>query len=403
MRTVIVGCGVAGSTAAMTMRENSPETEISIYTDENHLYYPRPRLYEVITGEKQPEEIYTFSKQSYDKRNIKVHLNNKVVGIELQRKELLLQDRSRVHYDKLLLANGAHPFLPPINGAEKTGVFTLRTIEDALAIREYTQKTNKAIVIGGGLLGLEFAAYLRKAGQHVKVVEVSPRLLPRQLDRDGAEILKDKLETVGISSALGVKTKEILGKDTVSGIVLDNGKELAGKLILISAGIRSNISLALEAGIKVNRGVVVDEYLRTSANDVYAAGDAAECNGTVYGIIPPTIEQAKAAAANILGKEKRVYKGTIQTTSLKIAGISLTSMGLVNPERSKYEEIKKINRQKGIYKKIVLDEGEIVGAIILGDTKGVAGIKKLMDQRTVVTQYEDSILEDDFDFRKIFP
>ena len=163
MRTVIVGCGVAGATAAMTMRENSPETEISIYTDENHLYYPRPRLYEVITGEKQPEEIYTFSKQSYDKRNIKVHLNNKVVGIELQRKELLLQDRSRVHYDKLLLANGAHPFLPPINGAEKTGVFTLRTIEDALAIREYTQKTNKAIVIGGGLLGLEFAAYLRKA------------------------------------------------------------------------------------------------------------------------------------------------------------------------------------------------------------------------------------------------
>jgi len=402
MNVIIVGSGVAGVTATRTIRESDPKARISVYTDENHLYYPRPRLYEVLSGEAKPQEIYMFSEEWYEKRGIKVHLNKKVLGIETAKKELLLEDRSRVNYDKLLLANGAQSFVPPITGIEKTGVFTLRTIRDALTIKEYAKKTGKAIIIGGGLLGLEFAASLRKLSQQVEVVEIFPRLLPRQLDQDGATILKDRIETRGINIILGVKTEEILGEKTVSGVLLDNGKELSGNLVLISAGVKSNTDLAVEAGIKVDKGVVVNEYLQTSVNDVYAAGDVAEFEGRVYGIIPAALEQAKIAAINMLEKEKQVYKGTIPSNTLKIVGIDLTSMGLVNPEGSQYEEIKKIDKEKGIYKKIVLEQGKIVGAIILGDTKGVTSIKKLMDQEIDVMKYKDFLLEDDFDYRKIF-
>jgi nitrite reductase (NADH) large subunit len=401
VHVVIVGSGVAGVTGARVVRENDAEAKISIYTDENHLYYPRPRLYEILSGEAKPQEIYMFSEQWYEKRDITVHLNKKVLGIETAKKELLLGDRAKAEYDKLLLANGAHPFMPPIRGAEKTGIFSLRSIRDALAIKEYAKKTRNAIIIGGGLLGLEFAASLRKLGQHVEVVEIFPRLLPRQLDQDGATILKDRIEMRGIKIVLGVETEEILGKKTVSGILLDNGEELPGNLVLVSAGVRSNIDLAVDAGIKVDKGVVVGEHMQTSVNDVYAAGDVAEFRGRVYGIIPAALEQANIAAINMLKKEKQVYKGTIPSNTLKIVGIDLTSMGLVNPEGPQYEEVKKIDKRKGIYKKIVLEKGKIVGAIILGDRKGVTWIKKLMDQKTDVMKYKDFLLEEDFDYRRI--
>jgi nitrite reductase (NADH) large subunit len=402
MHVVIVGSGVAGVTASRILRVNNPKAMISIYTDENHLFYPRPRLYEVLSDEASPREIYVFSEQWYEKRGIKVHLNKKVTGVKTAQKQLTLEDHSRVKYDKVLLANGAHPFIPPIKGVEKTGVFALRSIRDALTIREYAKKTRKTIIIGGGLLGLEFAASLRKLGQQVEVVEIFPRLLPRQLDQDGATIFKDRIETLGIKIVLGVRTEEILGKKTVSGISLDNGKELCGNLVLISAGVRSNTDLAAEAGIKVEKGVVVDQYLQTSVDDVYAAGDVAEFEGRVYGIIPAALEQARISAINMVEGEKQVYNGTIPSAMLKIVGIDLTSMGLVNPEGPQYEEIKKINKEKGIYKKLVLKKGKIVGAILLGDRKGVTWIKQLMDQKIDVTKYEDFLLGDDFDYRKIF-
>ncbi len=275
-------------------------------------------------------------------------------------------------------------------------------MKDALTVKEHTKKTREAIIIGGGLLGLEFATSLRKLGQQVEVVEIFPRLLPRQLDQDGAMMLKDRIETRGIKIVLGATTEEILGKETVSGILLDNGKELSGDFVLISAGVRPNTDLAAEAGIKVEKGVVVDQYLQTSANDVYAAGDVAEFDGRVYGIIAAAMEQARIAATNMLEKEKQAYEGTIPSNTLKIVGIDLTSMGLVNPEGSQYEEIKKIDEERGVYKKIVLQQGRIVGAIILGDRKGVTPIKNLMDQQVEVTKYTDFLLEDNFDYGKIF-
>jgi len=401
LNVVIVGNGVAGITAARIIKEKNPETRVSIYTDESHHYYPRPRLYEVLSGEAKPREVYMFSEEWYEKKGINVQLNKKALSIDTERKELLLEDGSRVNYDKLLLANGGHSFVPLIKGVEKTGVFTLRSIRDALSIKEFTEKTKKVIIIGGGLLGLEFASSLKKLGQQVEVVEMFPRLLPRQLDSDGATILKNRIASRGINIVLGAKTIELLGRETVSGILLDSGEELSGDLVLISAGMRSNTGLALEAEIKVNRGIIVNGHLRTSADDVYAVGDVAEFEGIVYGIIPAALEQASIAAANILGMEHNVYTGTIPSNTLKIVDVELTSMGLVNAEEPKYEEIKKTDKKKGVYKKLVLDKGKIVGAILLGDKKGVTSIKRLMNQETDITKYKDSILNDDFDYKKV--
>lgn len=402
LKVVIVGNGVAGITAARNIKDQNSDALVSVYTNENHQYYPRPRLYQVLSGEAKPQELYLFSEEWYKKRGINVQLNTKASSIDIARKELLLENGTKVKYNKLLLANGGHSFVPPIKGAEKTGLFTLRTMRDALNIKEYTRKTKKVIVIGGGLLGLEIAYSLKKLSQQVVVVELFPRLLPRQLDLDGATILKNRIESYGINFVLGAKTVEILGKQTVSGILLDSGETISGDLILISAGIRSNTGLAQEAGIKLNRGIIVDEHMRTSANDVYAAGDVAEFNGRVYGIIPAALEQAKVAAANMLGNEQSVYTGTIPSNTLKIVDIDLTSMGIVNPEEpKKYEEIKKTDNKKGVYKKLVLDKGKIVGAILLGDTKGIISIKKLMTQKTDITKYKNSILNDNFDYKKI--
>jgi nitrite reductase (NADH) large subunit len=401
MNIVIVGNGVAGVTAARIIKEKNPETRVSIYTDESYHYYPRPRLYEVLSGEAKPREVYMFSGEWYEKKGIMVQLNEKALSIDVDRKELMLEGGSRVNYDKLLLANGGHSFVPPIKGVEKTGVFTLRTIKDALNIKEFTKKTKKVIIIGGGLLGLEFASSLKKLGQQVRVVELFSRLLPRQLDPDGATILKNRIASRGIDIVLGAKTVEILGKETVSGILLDRGETISGDLVLISAGMRSNTELALEAGIKVNRGIVVDRNLRTSADDVYAVGDVSEFEGRVYGIIPAALEQASIAAANMLGEEDNIYAGTVPSNTLKVVDVELTSMGLVNPEESRYEEIKKTDKKKGVYKKLVLDKGKIVGAILLGDKKGLMSIKKLIAQETDITKYKDSILKDDFDYKKL--
>ena len=401
MNVVIIGNGVAGVTTARIIKEKNPETQVCVYTDESSPYYPRPRLYEVLSGEAEPEDVVVFSEEWYRKKGITVQLNRKASSIDTKRKELLLDDQTRVSYDTLLLANGGHSFVPPIKGADKTGVFTLRTISDALRIKEFTENTQKAIVIGGGLIGLEFASSLKKLGQQVTVVELFPRLLPRQLDPDGAALLKNRIESLGINIVLGVKTAEILGKETVSGIMLDNGKKVPGDLVLVSAGMRSNTELASEAGIKVNRGVVVDEHLRTSADDVYAIGDVAEYEGTVYGIIPAALEQASNAAANMLGGEHANYTGTVPSNTLKIVGIDLTSMGLVNPEEQTYEEIKRTDAPKGVYTKLVLDKGKIVGAILLGTKKGVTSIRKLIAKETDITKYKNLILNDDFDYKKV--
>ncbi|MFQ6090953.1 MAG: NAD(P)/FAD-dependent oxidoreductase, partial [Candidatus Bipolaricaulia bacterium] len=262
MRVVILGNGIAGVTAARTLREQDSETEIEIYADEEHHFYPRPQLIELLAERVLPERVVLHDERWYRDRGIAVHLQTEVASLELEREQIVLQDGKRVGYDRLLLATGALPYLPEIPGIEHEGVFTLRTIRDALALKERALKAEELIVIGGGILGLEAARALRTTtGVRAYVLERCGWPLSRQLDRQGGELLMRQLQ--GVEIVTEAQSLRILGDGRVRGVELRDGRIIDGGLVLIATGVRPNVALAREAGLEVNRGIVVDEHLQT--------------------------------------------------------------------------------------------------------------------------------------------
>jgi len=424
MKHIIVGNGVAGVTAAQSIVRADPSAKVHIFGSEPYPYYRRPLLWELIADQIGQDALYFRPPDWYAEHGIHLHLGVRVTSLDYADHRLTLRpgspprvlavagqtlaDGSHVKYDRLLLATGGHPFVPPCEGTDKKGVFTLRTLDDAQAIKAYATpssppraggKRGGAVVIGGGLLGLETARALRTAGLDVMVVEFFPHLLPRQLDAEGAEVMQSLLEAQGLRIITGGTTEAILGDERAVGIRLKDGRVMPGELVLFSTGIRSEVALAQVAGLEVNRGIVVDEQLQTSAQDVFAAGDAAEFEGRVYGIIPAAIEQARAAAANMVAPGSVTYTGTLPATTLKVAGVELTSLGESVVEADEYTQLRHVDLAAGHYRKLVLREGRIVGAILLNDKKRVQPITQLIERGVDVSTYADRLLDDDFDLK----
>ena len=407
MKHVIVGNGVAGVTAAQAIVRADSSAEVHLFGAEPYPYYRRPRLWEFIAGETEREALYFRPAGWYAGRGIRLHLGVRATALDPAARILDLDDGSRLEYDRLLLATGGRPFVPPCEGTDKAGVFTLRTMEDALAIKAYAQKVSTAVVIGGGLLGLETARALRAAGLDVTVVEFAPHLLPRQLDAEGAEVLQSLLEAQGLRILTSGATVAVLGDGRAVGVRLKDGRQVPGGLVLFSTGIRSNVALAQAAGLEVNRGIVVDGQLQTRrvdghpAEDVFAAGDAAEFAGRVYGIIPAAVEQARVAAANMVAPGSGVYAGTLPSTTLKVAGAELASLGESTVEGGAYTQLRRADMAAGHYRKFVLREGRIVGAILLNDKERARPVTRLIERGVDVSAYADCLLDDDFDLRTL--
>jgi nitrite reductase (NADH) large subunit len=397
MRAVIIGNGLAGTMAAKTLRELDSQVEIVVFAEEKYPYYPRPNLIEYIGGKLPYERIFAFSEEWHVRQKIDIRLGTPVRRIHPQSGEVELDAGHREPYDALLVANGASSFVPPIQGADKRGVFSLRTLDDAQAILGYLHDHRRVVIIGGGLLGLEIARAIRSQGAEVEVVEFFDRLLPRQLDVEGASLLRGQIESLGIRVRLGVTPEEVLGPDEVRGIRLKGGAEISAGMAVVAAGVRPNLDLPRAAGLATDRGLVVDDRLRTSHPRVFAAGDSVQHRGKVYGIIPASFDQARAAAYNMLGQDKK-YEGTIPANTLKVVGLYVTSLGLAIPEGPGYEEIRKIKKEEGVYKKIVLQDGLLVGAIWMGTKKGVSEIARAVAGKTRVNQWINTLLDDSFDF-----
>ncbi|MGQ9478008.1 MAG: NAD(P)/FAD-dependent oxidoreductase [Candidatus Bipolaricaulia bacterium] len=404
MRVVIVGNGVAGITAARTIRESRPEAQIEVYTAEDCHYYPRPQLIELLAGQIAVEQAFLYDERWYRERNIEVHLASPVEGLDPNRGELKLRSGEKVGYDCLLLATGARPALPEeLPGIDQEGVFTLRILADALRLRERAAvaaaKKKEMIVLGGGLLGLEAASALASSiGVRPLVLERRGWPLSRQLDRQGGELLMRLLRGKGVEVVTEAECASIL--EGARGVALVDGRLIEGDFVLVAAGIEPNCALAGEAGLKVNKGIIVDEHLRTSAPGVYAAGDAAEFQGKVYGIIPAAIDQAKVAALNIIGKEA-TYRGTIPSNTLKVSGLDLFSAGEVDPKGDGYEELRLLDTDRGVYKKLVFRGGRLVGAILLGTKKNAVHFARLIATSRDLSGYKEELLADDFDFRRL--
>ena len=391
MKVVIIGNNVSGTFAAQNIRFLNEEVEIEVFTQEKYPYYTRVNLPELISEKVTIDKLIVFKEDWYKKKNINLNLKSHVKKIDPLTKTIQLDGSEKtVSYDKLILALGSTPNIPPIKNAvemrdEKKGVFTLRSIDDALEIKNYIKSkgVKKAIVIGGGLLGLELANQIQKCGLDTTVVEFFPRLLPRQLDVECGTMLKEEIESKGIKVVLDATTEEILGNGSVTGIRLKGGEEIDADIVLIQAGIRPTINLAKDANLSTNRGIVVNEYLETSEKDIFAVGDCIEYNNQIWGIIPACMEQSKIVAASVLGLKKVEYQGTTPKNTLKIVGLDLTSIGIIDPAKETsggWEILKKADKKDCCYQKLVLKDGKLKGAILFGDTKAISYVYNKMEQ-----------------------
>ena len=396
---LVVGNGVAGNSAAETIRRIDPAGKILMFSKEKYYFYYTPALPEYLGGEKQVKDFIIHEAQWYEKNRIDLFLETEITQIDSQKKIALTQKGAKFPYDQLLLACGGKSFVPPIPGSSSPGVFTLRTIEDADAIRKKLQGAKKAVVIGGGLLGLEAGNGLRKAGLEVSVVEFSPRLLPRQTDVAGAALLQRQMEEMGFRFYLGTKTQEIVPARDGLRVTLEGKPELVADLILISAGVRPELALAQTLNLAVDKGIKVDDHTFTGLKGVYAAGDPVEHRGRFYGIWPASMEQGRVAGANMAGQE-RTYAGTVPSNALKVVGVDLLAAGELDAE-GKMESVVVKDEARKIYRKLVLKDHCLVGAMLLGDTRGKEEIQRAIQSKKDISPWEKEFSSGQFDFSRL--
>ncbi|MEJ5362744.1 MAG: FAD-dependent oxidoreductase [Spirochaetota bacterium] len=383
MHYCIIGNGVAGTEAALSIRAQDSSSAITIITQSAYHMYYRPRLIEYLAGDIKPKNLYIYKPATYDEKHIEVLFKTEVIDIDTKNKYITLHHGSKIKYDKLCIATGATPTMPSIPGTTLQGVFSVRTIDDADAIINHiiNAPNKNVVVVGGGLLGLETAYSLCKRGCNVTVIEFFDRLLPRQLDSDGAAIVKKLLEQKGLQFVLGDSVTEIFGDSYVQKVICKSGKELTANTVIFSMGIKPQTTLAKNAGIMVNRGIVIDNYLQTSEPDIFAAGDPTEYNGICYGIWPAAREQGKLAGLNMAGT-KQEYKGTLLSVLLKITGIDLYSAGDFNKEGTKSI----VHKADSIYVKFLHNNTEPVAAIVIGDMNIIKLARNIMEKKAEISE-----------------
>ncbi|GAV24143.1 FAD-dependent oxidoreductase [Carboxydothermus islandicus] len=373
MKIVIVGGGIAGVSAAAAAREVSDTAEVILISAEKYYPYYRLKLSEYLSGELDEESLLLHPPSWYEERKIQVILGKKVTGARLESRELTLHDGTVVPFSSLVLTTGSYAFKPPVPGGDLPGVYTLRNLDDLKAIRERAEKARRAVIIGGGVLGLEVAYYLGKRGIQVGVVEHNNRLLPRQVDEEGSQILAGAAREAGVELYLTKDVDRIEGNEQVEKVVFKDGSSVATDMVVFSTGVRPYLEVANMLTLGVNRGIIVDKYMATSRENIYAAGDVAEFEGQMPGIWPVAMEQGKIAGANAAGASK-IYTPIPPQNVLKVFGKTVFSIGTVSGEGiTSRREDRGDNFLKYYYK----DE-KLVGALLIGDVKLVNELRKLL-------------------------
>jgi nitrite reductase (NADH) large subunit len=389
MEHVIIGNGVAGVSAAQAIRDADGAAGITVVTEEDLPFYSRIRLPEFISGAIDEQKLVIHKEAWYDEYRIGLMRNRTVSSIDPAQKEISLGNDTRLPYDRLLIATGGRAMALPLPGIEKEGVFTLRNIQDARRIRAYAQDSPSAIIIGGGVLGLEIANALTKLGKEVTVIEVFDRLLPRQMDVEGASVLKTRLEASGMRFIMGVRTEEVLGGSLAEGVRLCKGVAVTGRLIIVSAGMKPEISLFSRLPACEGKGIPVNDRMETALSGIYAAGDAAEHRQRIYGIWPAAERQGQVAGMNMAGRSE-TYEGTTMSHFLSVAGIDLFSAGEIDAE-GRLPSFAYENRLGGIYRKLVVKDNKVAGAILCGDTTGRKEVIKAIHEGQPVSELTATI------------
>jgi nitrite reductase (NADH) large subunit len=394
MKVIIIGNGIAGITCAgeLRKRESDPSRlQIEVYGREAFHYYARIKLPELLEAGDDAESILLHDSAWYSSRGIDVFLGDEAVEIDRRSHTVVFSSGHVAHYDKLVLALGSRSVRPTISGNDLAGTFVLREMNDGRRLASHVRRaTDAAVVLGGGLLGLEAAKHLVNAGvKRVEVVEFFERLLPRQLDSAGAALLERHIAESGISVRLSSSAKAVLGSKRVEGVAFRDGSAVNTPTVLFSIGVRSRVELAERAGLSIGKGVIVDDRLTTSDPDIYAVGDVAEFEGLVWGNLVAALEQAPVAAAQILGDESRAYKQTIPRSTLKVAGLDLTSLGSVQddvPGKAYTRTSADLTRYE---KYVVAEDGTLSGAILIGSKSRARSLPARMGKPIEVTELDE--------------
>jgi nitrite reductase (NADH) large subunit len=391
-KLVIIGNGMAPGRMLEHLFEAAPDAyEVTIFNAEPRVNYDRIMLSPVLSGEKAYEDIIIHGDGWYVKHGVTLYKGHKVVRIDRDARTITSENGETAAYDALVIATGSNPFILPVEGNTLPGVLTYRDLDDVNAMLLAAQSRAKAVVIGGGLLGLEAAAGLKEQGMDVTVLHIMPTLMERQLDTAAGYLLQRELESRGITVVCKADTKRILGEKHVTGVELKDGTVIDASLVVMAAGIRPNGWLAKEAGVTVNRGIVGDGHMQTSDPAIYALGECAEVGGQCYGLVAPLYEQARILAAKLAGEAVDGFVHADTPTKLKVTGINLFSIGdfADGPDR---EEIVLRDASAGVYKRVILKENRIIGTVLYGETSDGAWFNDMKKKATDIAPMRETLI-----------
>jgi nitrite reductase (NADH) large subunit len=390
-KLVLVGLGMAGARLIEHLQKEAPDQyDIRVFNKEPVGGYNRIMLSPVLAGETSIPKIMTHDFQWFEQRGIHLHTGTKITHINPNQKIVTTDLGQTYPYDELVIATGSRPFILPVPGSDLDGVVAFRDIRDVNTMIEMSKTHRKAVVIGGGLLGLEAANGLMKRGMEVTVVHLPDVLMEQQMDEEAGLLLQKSLEDQGMKFEMGAVTESIEGDEKVEGIRFKDGRTLPADLVVMAVGIRPNVELAKQTGLKVDRGIVVDDQLKTSVLDVYALGECVEHRGKLYGLVAPLYEMAEALAKNLAGKPA-AYLGSVTSTMLKVTGIELFSAGDFK-EGDKAERLVYRDLARSVYRKVLLKDGKIQGAVMYGDVTDAKWIYQLMLDKKDVTSCRETLV-----------
>jgi NAD(P)H-dependent nitrite reductase large subunit/NAD(P)H-dependent nitrite reductase small subunit len=393
LKLVLIGNGLAGMRCLEDLLDMAPDRyDITVIGEEPWGNYNRIMLSPVLSGEKSFAEIMLHSADWYAEKGIRFIAGDAAIAIDRSRKQVHTQKGEVVAYDRLILATGSKPFMPPIPGAELEGVISFRDIQDVNRMLDYCKTRQNAVVIGGGLLGLEAAYGLKQQGMNVTVLHLMDRIMDRQLDMKASQMLKKSIEDKGIRIITEANTEELLGMDGhVTQLRLKDGTMLDADLVVFAVGIRPNKTLAEQAGLRCNRGVLVNDTMQTYDPSIYAVGECIEHRGQTFGLVEPLWGQAFICATHLAEHGRLTFKAPTVPTQLKVSGCDVFSAGNFEPQDD-FEDIVLNDEKRQIYKRIIIQQDKVIGAVLFGDTEDGAWYAELIADQTPISNIRSKLL-----------
>lgn len=389
---VLIGNGMAGMRTIDELLKLAPEKyDITVFGAEPHGNYNRIMLSPVLAGDKTIDEIIINDLQWYQDNNIRLLTNTTVIEIDRVNRKVLADDGSKVGYDRLILATGSNPAMLPLPGSDLDGVISFRDINDVNTMIETAKSHKKAVVIGGGLLGLEAANGLMQQGMSVTVVHRSQTLMDQQLDQTAADLMKTELEAKGLRFLMGHNTQAFSGDKRVEKVQFDNGTDIDADLVVVAIGVRPNIQLAEQSGLQCERGILVNDTLQTFTPNIYAVGECVQHRNTTFGLVAPLFEQAKVCANHLAELGIAMYMTKPMATQLKVTGIDLFSAGDFKGDEMCEVLIYK-DPSSYIYKKLVIKNEQLVGLVLYGDTYDGQWYFSLINSGQVVSELRETLV-----------